>query len=355
MAPSQKSKLHFVRKMMRLGVPSTQWNELYHAGHDIRSASNLINFSLLTEQAAGIFAGLGVTAFFGVFNQLFLKGMLHNQILHQNAELVTTILNCCVYVVYMFVPFLVFSFAGRLHPAKSIHAGRVKQPWLIFPAIPITYAVYLVAQYLNSVIITLMRSVHLEPVPAMVPTAPRGLLAYVFFCIQLCVLAPIFEEILFRGLIMRRLLKYGAPFAIVVSALLFGMLHGNMSQIPFAFMMGLALGYFAYRLGSVRASILLHALVNGTSLALDAFSKQIQQAFQPSNVLFIGAGVFAGLILFVLSLMAFTSQGFRAREEVSDTPRVPASMAWRSFVLTPGFGAFALLTVVLVVYVTRVL
>ncbi|MBE6924947.1 MAG: CPBP family intramembrane metalloprotease [Ruminococcaceae bacterium] len=55
--------------------------------------------------------------------------------------------------------------------------------------------------------------------------------------------APISEEILFRGLILRRMEPYGKKFAIFASALLFGLFHGNLSQAPFAFCVGLVLGY----------------------------------------------------------------------------------------------------------------
>ena len=55
--------------------------------------------------------------------------------------------------------------------------------------------------------------------------------------------APISEEILFRGLILRSIQPYGKKFAIFSSALLFGLFHGNLSQAPFAFIVGLVLGY----------------------------------------------------------------------------------------------------------------
>lgn len=55
--------------------------------------------------------------------------------------------------------------------------------------------------------------------------------------------APIAEEILFRGLLLRSIEPYGKKFAIFSSALLFGLFHGNLSQAPFAFCVGLVLGY----------------------------------------------------------------------------------------------------------------
>lgn len=55
--------------------------------------------------------------------------------------------------------------------------------------------------------------------------------------------APISEELLFRGLVLRSMEPYGKKFAIFASALLFGLFHGNLSQAPHAFCVGLVLGY----------------------------------------------------------------------------------------------------------------
>lgn len=57
------------------------------------------------------------------------------------------------------------------------------------------------------------------------------------------VAAPITEELIFRGYILRALRPYGKRFAIWGSALLFGLFHGNLLQTPYAILVGLVLGY----------------------------------------------------------------------------------------------------------------
>ena len=57
------------------------------------------------------------------------------------------------------------------------------------------------------------------------------------------ILAPIAEELLFRGYILRSLRPYGKKFAVFGSAFLFGLFHGNLLQTPYAFLMGLLMGY----------------------------------------------------------------------------------------------------------------
>lgn len=76
-----------------------------------------------------------------------------------------------------------------------------------------------------------------------------------------CLLGPIAEEILLRGLILRSLQPYGKKFAILVSSLLFGLFHGNLLQVPFAFFVGLVMGYVALEY-NIYWAILLHLMNN---------------------------------------------------------------------------------------------
>lgn len=75
------------------------------------------------------------------------------------------------------------------------------------------------------------------------------------------VLAPVAEELLFRGFVLRTLRPYGKRFAILGSAFLFGLFHGNLLQTPYAFLMGLVLGYVAAEY-SIRWAMGLHLFNN---------------------------------------------------------------------------------------------
>ncbi len=78
------------------------------------------------------------------------------------------------------------------------------------------------------------------------------------------VIAPISEELLFRGLTLRFLQKAGAKFWIAntIQALLFGILHLNLVQGLYAFVLGLVLGYVAGKCKSVFLSVMLHLAFN---------------------------------------------------------------------------------------------
>ena len=94
-------------------------------------------------------------------------------------------------------------------------------------------------------------------------TAIEGFASPLSF-LYIIIVGPIFEELVFRGAIMGSLRKYGDNFAILLSSLFFGFFHAVLFQIPFAFLVGLLLGYAAAR-WSLRASIALHIVINGLS------------------------------------------------------------------------------------------
>ena len=75
------------------------------------------------------------------------------------------------------------------------------------------------------------------------------------------VLAPVSEEILFRGLVQKELMPFGRRFAVFCSAFTFGIFHGNLLQSGFAFLVGLVLGYVASEYSIVWA-MLLHMINN---------------------------------------------------------------------------------------------
>ena len=92
--------------------------------------------------------------------------------------------------------------------------------------------------------------------------------------ISIVVMAPLVEELLFRGAIQGYLMrKWNMPYlGIVISSLIFGVVHGNPAQIPFAFVVGMSLGWMYYLTGSLIPGILMHFINNGSSVLLYALS-----------------------------------------------------------------------------------
>ena len=106
--------------------------------------------------------------------------------------------------------------------------------------------------------------------------------------------APILEEIVFRGVIMNNLKKYGIRVAIIINSLLFGLSHYNIEMIVPAFLTGIIFSCVAYKY-SIKYSILIHFFIN-------AITKTSQVlAILRIDILLILVGLFSAfLIIFLL-------------------------------------------------------
>lgn len=95
----------------------------------------------------------------------------------------------------------------------------------------------------------------------MLPTQyqPVSIVILFFF---VAVAAPIVEELIYRKLLLYPLRKYSDGFAVVVTALLFGFMHGNLNQAPYAVVVGLLFGTLAVRSNSVIPTMILHVINN---------------------------------------------------------------------------------------------
>lgn len=149
--------------------------------------------------------------------------------------------------------------------------------------------------------------------------------------------APIAEELLFRGLIQGTLRPYGKRFAIFGSAFLFGMFHGNLVQTPFAFAVGLVLGYTAETY-SLIWSVALHAFNN---LVLgDLLTRLAQLLPVPFGDLLTGmillAFTVAGIVILILR-----------RREVREYFAVDGMdrRCLRSFFVNSGMAVFLLMMI----------
>lgn len=106
----------------------------------------------------------------------------------------------------------------------------------------------------------------------------KGILAVV-------VVAPIVEEIIFRGLILRGFLKhYSVRKSILLSSLLFGIVHMNPWQFVTAFAAGIILGWWYVRTKSIVTPILGHALNNGMSFIIGATGLSIPGYNAPYDI-----------------------------------------------------------------------
>lgn len=171
--------------------------------------------------------------------------------------------------------------------------------------------------------------------------------------ILISVLGPIFEEIFFRKFLIDRTIKYGARVSIILSAVIFGFFHGNLSQFFYAFLLG---GFFAYvyiRTGKIIYTIILHIIVNLMGSVVSLFVVQSVQAFTSNTyatmdlaiiviyVLMMLAALFVGL----LGLLSYKKGKFNGSKK-----QIVIKHPLKTSLLNPGMILFILFYVLIILY-----
>jgi len=122
-----------------------------------------------------------------------------------------------------------------------------------------------------------------------------SLLAITVVSILLSLVPAIVEEVVFRGFIQRRLLQRWSPkVAIAVSTLLFALMHcDSLHHVITVIPLGIVTGLLAYRTGSVKAGIVVHALHNGGLVVIFTALRMLEPAIgqEAVGMLMIGGGL----------------------------------------------------------------
>ena len=99
------------------------------------------------------------------------------------------------------------------------------------------------------------------------------------------VLAPFGEELLFRGFLQKKLEESWKDItrAVLVTSLFFAFIHMNPVWIIQIYLLGVILGYLAWKTGSILTSLVLHTLNNGAALVLNNYSESINPYYLWNN------------------------------------------------------------------------
>lgn len=148
-------------------------------------------------------------------------------------------------------------------PASSATAARaaVAGPWARFSARGLNPALLLWAFVLMFAV-----GVVLEPLLRLMPELSLEVGRGFWTILSLVIFAPIFEELICRGVVLGSLRgKFGVTTAWLVSSLFFGVLHGQPVQVINATVIGLVLGYVYLATDSLWSVMILHALNNAVA------------------------------------------------------------------------------------------
>lgn len=177
-------------------------------------------------------------------------------------------------------------------------------------------------------------SVVLEPLYELLPVPHQNFGRGGWAFMAVVVIAPLFEEWICRGLIFGSLRsRYGVVRSMVLSALVFGLMHVQPVPVLNAFVLGLVLAFIYHKTNSLWSSVILHALYNGTAylLTIMGFEDQSFRSLFGDHTMGYATFYGAALILFVVSFFAIA----RVLKTAPKTPLQEGEMGPSAQKITP--------------------
>ena len=218
--------------------------------------------------------------------------------------------------IYMFVPFMIVAMLIRLRdkqvnffPLKKMNTKRA------LLSIPIGLTVCIAANIIVNIIVTLFENAGVKLSQQSDAMAePEGAFALILTLVSTAVMPALLEEFAIRGVILQPARRYGMAFAIISSSVIFGIMHGNLIQAPFAFLVGLCFAFFAIKCDSLWIGVILHFINNGFSVIMSYLGEHMKEnAFNIMYYIIIGVVALAGVACFVVLLL--TDKQFFKKEE----------------------------------------
>ena len=246
--------------------------------------------------------GFGIILFFLISNVTAvlisaILGVVNPKLLTDSAFI--CLLNIAITIPTIFISgFFILGKQGKR--ADEVISFKAPKGEKLLPAIMVGLGFCYVANLTTSLLQGILSGIitFKNPSEPILPDGPYGLLLSVF---AMAVFPALLEEFLFRGVIMGSLLKFGKPFAIFVSSLLFGLVHQNLVQIPFAFLVGLVLAFVVLETGSIWAGVIVHFLNNFIATILQILTnKYSEKVINAWYLIFLAAMIMLGFFGFYL-------------------------------------------------------
>ena len=182
-------------------------------------------------------------------------------------------------------------FFGKRYVKLSF--GRIEKR-MIWPVIGMSVLIAAANVFVFISVYILIDIEHLFPIDSNELPEINQLSSRIAFLLSGCIFGPIAEEICFRGILLGGLLKMRCRpwIAILITAIVFGLLHGDAANIISALLFGILVGWLYWRTGSIIPCLIIHIVNN--SFAFMPFLHFIHLSGQSNTVL---------LVIFVVSLL----------------------------------------------------
>lgn len=157
-------------------------------------------------------------------------------------------------------------------------------------------------------------------------------------------IGPVLEELVFRGILLRKLRRYGEGICIFASGFLFALFHGNIGQLFYAFALGALFAYVTLRSGRIRTAVLLHMLMNFAGMFLSTVITE------SGSELAINAYGLLLLVIVIAGAVIFVRRIPKVHLRRGGSPLAQRELC-RTFLLNPGMLTYTGLALILILYI----
>lgn len=246
--------------------------------------NNIKNF--ITGTSLALLSLILIQSVLGVLLSLFMPNATPNQ---------NVIAVSGIFVLSFLVPILILKgFVSAQHDNKD----KIKKTdtknillWTIM-AMPVMY----LSTYIVELVISKM-----NVNPTMIDSAlvfDKSIIGYILFFTEVAILPAILEELLFRKVMLDGAKKHGTIFAMVFTAIMFGVIHMNIPQAINAMLIGILFAYITIKSKSIVPAMLLHLINNGTQV-LFMVNESNAMAINIINYVYIAVAVIGALVILV--------------------------------------------------------
>lgn len=166
------------------------------------------------------------------------------------------------------------------------------------------------------------------------PLDSVGMLILAIFAVAL--IPAICEEFLYRGLVLNGLRKYGVWVSVLTSALLFSLMHMNLQQLPYTFILGVIFGLIVYYTRNIWLSIIMHFLNNATAILIMYFATNSSTEFVWWHILVaLGCVIVACGIIWLVVWLIKKKDNKAAETDELDTQTILPAAQRNKLMLTP--------------------
>lgn len=238
------------------------------------------------------------------------------------SELVFYLTNLISNTICVLVPFFVFVLLCRIPMRIAFPLRRTSASLPAF-GVAIALGVSVIGGFGSSVIQSVLGLFGVQAQLSSGLSMPTQFSAILVYVLYVVLISPLVEEVVFRGIILNSMRRFGDSFALLVSALLFALFHGNLIQAPNAFLMGLVIGYFVLCTGSLWTGVLIHMVNNALVLLWNSLSLVIPPSWYALfQLVIVAVYLVVGIVSFLTLVRVRPNMFMFIRSSTYSTERI---------------------------------